>query len=232
MIPETKWNTNHLQLASTCGLHESDFFEKSKPVSCPRSHQLELPHHSILMRWERLARFSAGKQGFPIILLGGGEGVGWSHPWSLGWGGLCQVSLSSGYQLLFVITVGNSCKNGRILCSSANFHCKLLFKEDCPSPPRNCPPWLPLHTHGLFLRPGELPSRTAAASFDAHMVSDSAERRPLCWLLASLDAPHHSLVAPLLSASEDALRSPGTFPAPVTISPGRPACFPFTWDGV
>ena len=83
--PLSPFNLGELRSFScVCGLHESDFFEKSKPVSCPRSHQLELPHHSILMRWERLARFSAGKQGFPVILLGGGEGVGWSHPWSLG----------------------------------------------------------------------------------------------------------------------------------------------------
>ena len=38
----------------------------------------------------------------------------------------------------------------------------------------------------------------------------------MCWLPAPSEAPHHALVALLLSASEDALRSPGTSPAPVT----------------
>ena len=42
----------------------------------------------------------------------------------------------------------------------------------------------------------------------------------MCWLPAPSEAPHHALVALLLSASEDALRSPGTSPAPVTVCAG------------
>lgn len=72
--PSSPFNLGELpSFSGVCGLRESDFFEQSKPVSGPRSHQLELPHRSILMRWERLARFSAGKQGFPVTLLGGGR---------------------------------------------------------------------------------------------------------------------------------------------------------------